>query len=172
MRGGSQKLKGVSALIVEDEYLIFLGIELVLNDAGAKVIGHCRSLSEAQDFITARPSNSHARFVAVLDVRLGNETSLPFAHELRKREIPFLFYSGQADWRAIEADFPGVPLLTKPVSPDALVEEVRPCQVPAIGKRGKPRRSVGSPAGPVGIAGGEERGGPPAMMPLGHSTSR
>jgi DNA-binding response OmpR family regulator len=133
----SEKLKGVSALIVEDDYLIFLGIELILNDAGAKFVSHCRSLSEAQDFIAARPSNSHERFVAVLDVRLDSETSLPLAHELRKRQIPFLFYSGQSDWRAIEADFPGVPLLSKPVNPDALVEDVR-----GLSKRRRPQKNT------------------------------
>jgi DNA-binding response OmpR family regulator len=119
----SARLKGVSVLIVEDDFLIFLGVELILSEAGASVAAHCPTLAEARTFIAAQPPDGH--FVAVLDIRIGAETSLTLAREMRERAIPFLFYSGQGDWQSVKDQFPEAPLLSKPAHPETLVEVVR-----------------------------------------------
>ena len=83
-------LAGVKVLIVDDEFLIAIELEAVFRDAGAAEVIICGSVSEALEAI-----DEDGFDVAVLDVRLGSETSDPVADRLDEDGVPFIFYSGQ-----------------------------------------------------------------------------
>ena len=100
-----QALIGVRVLVVEDDFIIFMGIEASLLQAGAQV-AYCRSLAEARAFLASIPASAEDRIAAILDVRLDGETSLPLAAELQEREIPFLFYSAQGNLEKVRAECP------------------------------------------------------------------
>lgn len=106
-------------LVAEDELLIALDLEAILSEAGAEVIGPFATLVSAID--AARQQDLSA---AVLDIRLGRETTGEVVRILCGRGIPFLFYTGQTvpvDMMAIS----GVaPTLAKPAGRQALVTAI------------------------------------------------
>ncbi len=118
----SGPLAGVGVLVVEDDFIICMGIESVLVEAGAKVLGNCQSLREALDFIASKLPGDGQRTVGILDVRLGDETSFPAARALSDRRIPFLFYSGQASMAEIREEWPDCRVISKPAFPAELVD--------------------------------------------------
>jgi DNA-binding NtrC family response regulator len=112
-------LEGARILVVDDEYLIALELESILRDAGATVVVICTSLEEGLDAL------EHDGFdVAVLDVRLGSDTSEPIARGLVDRGVGFIFYSGQSLPTAVQQTHPEAPLLVKPLRPAAVVHAV------------------------------------------------
>ena len=70
-------LKGVRLLVVEDDAILLMELEEILQEAGAEVVGRCRTIQDAlasveKDVISA----------AVLDVRIGDVTIAPVARQL------------------------------------------------------------------------------------------
>ena len=61
---------------------------------------------------------------AVLDVNLGQETSIPVAEELFARSVPFVFATGYGETSIIPAIFASVPVVRKPYDSGALVAAV------------------------------------------------
>ena len=59
--------------------------------------------------------------VAILDVNLGAETSLPVAEELTRRGVPFVFATGYADTTMIPPAFKSVTIVRKPYEAAALI---------------------------------------------------
>lgn len=109
-------LRDVRVLLVEDEYLILSLLEETMRRSGAIIVGACRTLADAlaaavREDVTA----------ALLDLKLGRESSIPVARLLAARGIPFVFYSGAADIEAVRAEWPGCTILPKPVRPRTLV---------------------------------------------------
>ena len=82
-------ISGKRTLIVEDEALIALGLEEMAQDAGCAVVGPVGNVDEALSIIQSQPID-----MALLDFNLGGETSLPVAHALRSRGVPFTFLTG------------------------------------------------------------------------------
>src|SRR5690606_23682423 len=83
-------LEGARVFIADDEVLIAFDLEATFQSVGAQVVGPWLTLAEAM------ASAEHDRIdAAVLDFRLGTETTEPIARLLTERQIPFLFYSGQ-----------------------------------------------------------------------------
>ncbi|THD42944.1 MAG: response regulator [Bradyrhizobium sp.] len=103
-------------LIVEDEILIALDIKSTLVDAGAEVIGPATTLRSATPIALSEPLSA-----ATLDVQLGRETTDAIAAILSERDIPFLFYTGQALPRDMRARWPQSPVIIKPASQNAIV---------------------------------------------------
>ncbi|HZP64798.1 MAG TPA: response regulator [Rudaea sp.] len=101
---------GVRILIVDDEFMIAADIQWMLSDAGAEV-AVTTSLSAALDVVR----NEHVS-AALLDVRLGNDTSEPVADLLAAKGIPFLFFSGVSLPCRMRAKFPDARTLVKPVA--------------------------------------------------------
>ena len=62
--------------------------------------------------------------VGVLDLELGNETSLPTAARLREAGIPFLFMSGHDMEEKLPEEFQDEICLTKPVTPADLADAI------------------------------------------------
>lgn len=85
----ARSVNGQRVLIVEDEALIALSLEEMLQNAGCKSVGPASNVDEALSIIEHHPID-----MALLDFNLGGETSLPIAHALRLRGIPFTFLTG------------------------------------------------------------------------------
>lgn len=88
-------------LVVEDEALIAFELEETIKDAGGFVAGPFATVGEA--LLQIDQENISA---AILDMRLGADTSLPVAQRLAEKNIPFLFYTAHSDkieqWLAVQ----------------------------------------------------------------------
>jgi CheY-like chemotaxis protein len=111
-----QPLHGLRILIADDEFLIAVTIEETLRDAGAETIT-AGTLREALKSATEAPLSA-----ALLDVRLGRDTTETVADALAARAIPFIFYSGQSLPDHMRAKHPDVRVLVKPIKQDTFVQ--------------------------------------------------
>lgn len=76
-------------LVVEDHWLVAMEATRMLEDQDCEVVGPFGTVSDAS------PSALGAELEgAILDVDLGDETSLALAGMLRERDIPFAFATG------------------------------------------------------------------------------
>lgn len=108
--------KRVRVLVVEDEYLIAVGLVKALEKVGADVIGPCSTVETA----LAELNREHID-AAILDINLQRGTVFPVARLLRAEGIPFIFASGY-ERSVIPEEFADVPHLGKPKNPDAVLE--------------------------------------------------
>ena len=112
-------LDGLRILILEDEFLIAMDVEQLCRDQGAADVTIVRDLAEID------PRDGLSRFdAAIVDVMLGDVSTLDFAGRLRSAGVPFVFASGYSDAEEIEGSFPEIRLVTKPYSGDDLIEAV------------------------------------------------
>jgi DNA-binding response OmpR family regulator len=109
-------LADARVLIVEDDAIIAMDLETTLGEAGAEVAGPCRTVKDG--LIAAAERDLSA---ALLDIQLGNETVEPVAQLLARQNIPFAFYTGQADTRSIRLNWPERKIISKPARPKAIV---------------------------------------------------
>jgi DNA-binding NtrC family response regulator len=91
----------------------------MLIEAGAAKVVTVASVSEARERLRGRAPGA-----AVLDVNLGQGTSVPVAEELVRRGIPFVFATGYGEGTELPGDFPGVPVVRKPYTGFSLVEAI------------------------------------------------
>jgi DNA-binding response OmpR family regulator len=112
----AQALSGARILVVEDDFLICTEIDSILADAGATVLGPCRTLAQAERLI-----ESNRISAAILDFRLGYDTTLPVAEQLHRHGIPFVFFTGQMNTGQIESACPGAKVITKPFQSRTIV---------------------------------------------------
>ena len=113
-----QRLQGMRILVADDEYLIAITIEETLSDAGAEIVS-ASTLAAA-----LKSANDVSLSAAVLDVRLGRQTTEAVADALAARAVPFIFYTGQALPDSIHVKHPGVTVLIKPSNQDTFVGAV------------------------------------------------
>ncbi|WBU30860.1 GAF domain-containing protein [Rhodopseudomonas palustris] len=104
-----------SILLVEDQLVIALDAEDMLGAIGAKLVTSVASAEEALQTIAQQPPT-----LAILDVNLGNGSSLPVADELERLGIPFIFATGYGDTAMIPERMRGLPIVRKPYSIDSL----------------------------------------------------
>jgi DNA-binding response OmpR family regulator len=106
-------------LIAEDEFLVSVQLEEDLRSAGCSILGPFSTLEAA-----TRASHSERFDLAILDINLNGRRVYPLADELSARGVPFIFLSGY-----IATDLPerfrGMPHITKPHEPAALLKEIR-----------------------------------------------
>ncbi|MDP1875451.1 HWE histidine kinase domain-containing protein [Phenylobacterium sp.] len=104
-------------LVVEDNIIIALDLEGVLLKLGANQVSLASTVSAALDAIVSdRPD------FALLDLNLGDETSLPVADRLKSEGIPFAFGTGFGDQAELPDHLSGVTIISKPYSEKALRE--------------------------------------------------
>jgi DNA-binding NtrC family response regulator len=118
-RGEDQlgSLAGRLVLLVEDSTIIALDLEDLLRRDGAADVVVATNLAAGREILAhVAPS------VALLDVNLGQETSLPLADALQDRGIPYLFLTGYGDDTALSERHRGAPRLTKPIDRKALMD--------------------------------------------------
>ncbi|KQS87788.1 MULTISPECIES: HWE histidine kinase domain-containing protein [unclassified Rhizobium] len=125
-RALSEDLK---VLLVEDQMLIALDVESMLADHGISDVITSASAADA----LARLAD-FTPDVAILDVNLGDGTSLIVARELTIRGVPFLFATGYGKSEMIPPDFASVPVIRKPYDASSLVSTMRKL----VGEGGSP----------------------------------
>src|SRR5690606_34358028 len=95
-------LSDMRILVMEDEFLIAMDAEQLCRDNGAA------DVIIVQDLAAIDPEQPKLEFdAAILDIMLGGVSTLPFAHKLQDRGIPFVFASGYTDFEEIGTAFPG-----------------------------------------------------------------
>lgn len=97
-----------SLLLVEDEMLISLEMAHTLETMGCDIVGPASHLDTALELAAKEPID-----FGILDVNLQQVTSFPVAEVLTRRQIPFMFLTG--DTASIISDYASVPVLSKPV---------------------------------------------------------
>ncbi|HEX4043726.1 MAG TPA: response regulator, partial [Xanthobacteraceae bacterium] len=106
-------------LVVEDDAILLMDLETILSEAGAEIVGSCRTVRDALAAIGKRPLS-----VAVLDVRIGGETIAPVVRQLGKHGTPFVFYTGQVGKDPALAEWSGSRIVAKPASGRTIVAAV------------------------------------------------
>jgi DNA-binding response OmpR family regulator len=114
-----QPLQGARILIAEDDAILAFDLGMVLQKAGAKILGPTLTLSH-----TLSLAQSTSMSAAVLDVSLRNEEVFPAARELKGRGVGIVFYTGYAAVDQLRRDWPEAQVLTKPTPARVLVEAV------------------------------------------------
>lgn len=104
-----------AALVVEDNMIIAMDVSDILSDLGFETVHSASSVREALRITDANGLN-----LAVLDLHLGSETSLPVAQALEARGIPFVLASGYGSQTESLADFPEAPMIVKPYTNESL----------------------------------------------------
>lgn len=113
-------LSGLHILIVEDQILIALDLEATLTDAGADSVITSSSQSDGLLQIELRKPD-----VAILDVSLGDETSLPVAEALLSQNVPFVFATGYGEDGIIPPHLSAFPVVTKPYDSATILNSIR-----------------------------------------------
>ena len=110
----------LNILVVEDSYLIAVGLTRQLTDLGHTVVVPAASVDEALRLLSQQPVDA-----AILDISLGNNTtSEPIARRLVELGRPFIFLTGHSADDAVPAQFSAHPRLLKPVDEDELCSAV------------------------------------------------
>jgi CheY-like chemotaxis protein len=111
----SVDLAGRRVLVVEDQFVIAMDMEQMLRALGADAIDLATSIADALATIERTPPD-----LAILDVKLGAETTAPIAEALQARAIPLIFVTGYGDLAALPPPLRQAPFLRKPVERGAL----------------------------------------------------
>lgn len=97
-------------LVVEDEMLIALEIGEILESLGHEVVAMASRLDQAMEIA------GNLEFdVAILDMNLAGELSLPLARQLLRDGLPFVFATGYT-LREITGEFADAVTIAKPFS--------------------------------------------------------
>lgn len=105
---------GIRLLLVEDEPLIAIDTQDTLRAFGVDEVIWARNMAEAEAAI-----DQDAFHVALLDLRLGSNSSVPIAQRLTACNIPFGFITGFQD-SSVPAEMKSRPILTKPFGQEQL----------------------------------------------------
>jgi CRP-like cAMP-binding protein len=97
-------------LIVEDSYLTAAAVGDMVRDCGCEVAGTVGRVESGIEFLC-----KHTVDVAVVDIDLHGESSLPICQQLKSRDIPFFFLTGYDQRHEIPQEFKGRKLVSKPV---------------------------------------------------------
>lgn len=115
---GNVRIDG-AALIVEDNIIIALDIQSGLAALGAEPVHLAIDMAKANQILDA-----HKIVVAILDVNLGRETSIPLAERLEADGIPFVFSTGYGEGEPVLKRFNKAAILSKPFNHASLAEAV------------------------------------------------
>lgn len=108
-------LAGKCVLLVEDSLIVAMDAEDILNLLGADRVVAAATIRAAREEI------GRERFhVAILDINLGDQTSLPLAEELSSLGIPFIFATGYGEQSRLPAGLEQIPIVQKPYQTSAL----------------------------------------------------
>ena len=110
-------LDGLRVLLLEDELLIALDVEQVCQDEGCAEVTTFRELAEFEPALL----DSDRFDIAIIDVMMGDGSTVSFAHTLRSREIPFIFATGLSPTEETFKEFPGIPVVCKPYATHELI---------------------------------------------------
>ena len=111
-------LRGTRVLIVEDESIIAMTAEDMLEEVGCTTVAVAANVAEA----LARAADTIFD-IALLDLNLGGEDSLPVARMLRDSGRPFIFATGYEGLPA-DSGFADAPVIAKPYRLDQLATAI------------------------------------------------
>ncbi len=112
---GPRPLEGKSVLLVEDSLIVAMDAEDILYLLGASRVAAAATIRSAQEELDREQFD-----LAILDINLGDHSSLPFAENLARRGIPFLFATGYGDQSRLPAELENVPIVQKPYRPESI----------------------------------------------------
>jgi CheY-like chemotaxis protein len=104
-------LQGRRVFVVEDDCVTAMDLSETLTEAGAQIVGPATTVEAALELLSSRPDVD----IALLDVRLENESVFPIADELVKRDVPIVFTTGYEP-QEIPERFQAARYCEKPVS--------------------------------------------------------
>lgn len=113
-------LKGLSVLVVEDNFLNGLALQQTLQGLGCQVIGPIASVSRGLDIIARENID-----IGVLDINIIGGTVTPIAEQLQQMHRQFLFVSGYASPHILPDSLQNIPRLSKPVGKNTLAQALR-----------------------------------------------
>jgi len=132
-------LTGKVVLVVEDDYIQARIIADALTEYGAIIAGPFPTVDEALVCCKEDPVDA-----AVLDIKIGEGSSLPLADRLLSENVPFIFLTGY-DRNIIPSRFKNIPHYLKPFvgsdAPAALVLAMAQARVRTNRHRLPPGRS-------------------------------
>ncbi len=108
-----------TVLVLEDNMVIALDAADILTGNGASDVKLASSVEDALRII-----GDEEIALAVLDINLGEQTSLPVAQHLDSMGIPFVLATGYGEVESILADYPAAPVVQKPFTSESLTKEV------------------------------------------------
>lgn len=111
------RLKGQSILVVEHEPIVARELESEFTQAGAKVFA-ADQLRDAL-YLAEYPALS----AAVINLRLGSDTTAAICRRLEHLGIPFMFYT-KFDPTEFAATWPNAPVVAKPAGSAKVAETV------------------------------------------------
>lgn len=104
-------------LLMEDDPVIAVDVALSLEDVGARVHGPLPSVAGGARWLERNRPDA-----AVLDVELLDGQAFPIAEDLRRRGVPFVYYSARASPGYLSARLEEAVLVDKSQGAAALVE--------------------------------------------------
>ncbi|MEQ1671767.1 MAG: HWE histidine kinase domain-containing protein, partial [Hyphomicrobium sp.] len=120
-------LEGFELLVLEDQMLLALELEAMLRQNGAGSVELAGTVESALAIIERKHPDA-----AVLDIDLGDETAFPFAEELERRSIPFVFAASDFDQQFIPPHFKDIAIVAKPYSAGAVTDAIRDSLMPHL----------------------------------------
>jgi CheY-like chemotaxis protein len=112
-------------LIIEDEPLVAMSLEDWLQEAGYEVCGPLGSTRETLAWLELNSPRA-----AILDIGLKHGLGHEVARELKRRNIPFLIYSGVPFESGLSPEFRDVPWIEKAQGRAALLQAVSKLLLP------------------------------------------
>ncbi|QJR79501.1 GAF domain-containing protein [Alteromonas pelagimontana] len=107
------------ALVVEDSLVIALDMQKKLKDIGIEQVSVAGNIRSAEQLIAKRQPG-----LVVFDVHLGRETTFGLLQNVLGQGIPCIIISGYGEELTLPAEFTAVPVLTKPVATQAVIEVI------------------------------------------------
>jgi DNA-binding NarL/FixJ family response regulator len=80
-------LNGARVLVVQNDQFMAADVDLMIDDAGGKVVALAASHDDALSLLGREPIDA-----AVVDPNLGDEEAASFIEALNRRDIPFVIY--------------------------------------------------------------------------------
>jgi len=123
-RAPARPLDGYAVLVVEDQMLAAVELERLFLERGAASVRVAGTAAGALAALRESPPD-----VALLDLDLGEGTSVAVADALAASSIPFLFACGPLDRSLLPAQYAEAPIVRKPYELELVVEELRSAMV-------------------------------------------
>lgn len=114
-------------LILEDEVLVAMELETQLQRAGFSVVGPFVRVPDALLAITYQPPD-----LAILDIHLVGETSVPVAEVLLAARVPFITLTGYSE-EQVPLPYRNSPIISKPYDIGCVLKALEDLDRPTIG---------------------------------------
>ena len=111
---------GRSILVVEDDALIAMEMAERLVELGYNALEPARSVEAAEKLIASQRPDA-----ALLDANLAGVSSVPLGAKLAAMGVPVAFCTGYDAIKNLPPELAKAPILTKPISDDALTSTLK-----------------------------------------------